>query len=35
MTYVMGNIPVGAYEAGRLANLGIGHGSIDSGGGYT
>ena len=31
----MGNVPVGAYEAGRLANLGIGHGSIDSGGGYT
>ena len=35
MTYVMGNVPVGAYEARRLANLGIGHGSIDSGGGYT
>lgn len=35
MTYVQGNIPVGAYEAGRLANLGIGHGAIDGGGGYT
>lgn len=35
MTYVMGNVPVGAYEAGRLANLGIGHAAIDGGGGYT
>lgn len=35
MTYVMGNVPVGDYEARRLANLGIGHGAIDGGGGYT
>jgi hypothetical protein len=35
MTYVMGGIPVGDYEAGRLANTGIGHWSIDGGGGYT
>jgi hypothetical protein len=35
MTYVTGNIPVGAYDPTRLANLGIGHGAIDGGGGYT
>ena len=35
MTYVTGDIPVGAYESARLANLGIGHGAIDGGGGYT
>ncbi len=35
MTYVTGDIPVGAYDPGRLANLGIGHGAIDAGGGYT
>ena len=35
MTYVMGDIPVGAYEPNRLANLGIGHGAIDGGVGYT
>ncbi|CAH2408088.1 SphA family protein [Mesorhizobium ventifaucium] len=35
MTYVTGDIPVGAYKAERLANLGIGHGAIDVGGGYT
>jgi hypothetical protein len=35
MTYVTGDIPVGAYESTRLANLGIGHGAIDGGGGYT
>lgn len=35
MTYVTGNIPVGAYNADRLANLGLGHGAIDAGGGYT
>jgi hypothetical protein len=35
MTYLMGDIPVGAYSADRLANLGIGHGAIDWGGGYT
>jgi hypothetical protein len=26
---------VGAYEPDRLSNLGIGHGAIDAGGGYT
>jgi hypothetical protein len=35
MTYITGNIPVGAYDPTRLANLGIGHGAIDGGGGYT
>ena len=35
MTYVMGDIPVGAYDPSRLANLGIGHAAIDSGVGYT
>jgi hypothetical protein len=35
MTYVTGDIPVGAYDSHRLANLGIGHGAIDAGGGYT
>jgi hypothetical protein len=35
MTYVTGDIPVGAYDSSRLANLGIGHAAIDGGGGYT
>jgi hypothetical protein len=35
MSYATGDIPVGAYDSNRLANLGIGHGAIDSGGGYT
>jgi hypothetical protein len=35
MTYLTGNIPVGAYNSQRLANIGIGHGAIDAGGGYT
>jgi hypothetical protein len=35
MTYVTGNIPVGAYDSRRLANLEIGHGAVDAGGGYT
>ena len=35
MTYITGDIPVGAYDSMRLANLGIGHGAIDVGGGYT
>jgi len=34
-TYVTGDIPVGAYDSTRLANIGIGHGAIDGGGGYT
>jgi hypothetical protein len=35
MTYITGDIPVGAYDPTRLANLGIGHGAVDVGGGYT
>ncbi|MCK1288630.1 transporter [Bradyrhizobium sp. 44] len=35
MTYLTGDIPVGAYSSTRLANLGIGHAAIDAGGGYT
>jgi len=35
MTYLTGDIPVGAYSPTRLANLGIGHAAIDGGGGYT
>jgi hypothetical protein len=35
MTYVTGDIPVGAYDPNRLSNIGIGHGAIDGGGGYT
>ncbi len=35
MTYVTGDIPVGVYDASSLANIGIGHGAIDAGGGYT
>jgi len=35
MTYLTGDIPVGAYSPTRLANLGTGHGAIDGGGGYT
>ena len=35
MTYLTGDIPVGAYDSARLANLGLGHGAIDAGGGYT
>lgn len=35
MVYATGDIPVGAYNPGRLANLGIGHGAIDGGAGYT
>jgi hypothetical protein len=32
-TYVSGDIPVGDYDPMRLANIGIGHGAIDAGGG--
>jgi hypothetical protein len=35
MTYITGDIPAGAYESNRLSNLGIGHGAIDAGAGYT
>lgn len=35
MVYTMGNLPVGAYDPNRLVNLGLGHASLDAGGGYT
>ena len=35
MAYAMAGVPVGAYDAARLANLGINHWSLDAGGGYT
>jgi hypothetical protein len=35
IAYTMFNVPVGAYELGRLANLSINHESVDAGGGYT
>ncbi|MDM0117181.1 transporter [Variovorax sp. J22R133] len=35
MAYTMAGVPVGAYQAGRLANLGTNHWSLDAGGGYT
>ena len=35
MTYVTGDIPVGEYDPKQLSNIGIGHGAIDGGLGYT
>jgi hypothetical protein len=35
MAYMTGDIPVGTYSSSNLANVGIGHGPIDAGGGYT
>jgi len=35
MAYITGDVPVGDYSASSLANIGIGHGAIDAGGGYT
>jgi hypothetical protein len=35
MTYITGDIPVGKYDSQDLANLGIGHGALDGGVGYT
>ena len=35
MTYVTGDIPVGAYDPSRLSNIGIGHWVVDGGLGYT
>jgi hypothetical protein len=35
MTYVTGNLTVGAYDQNRLINLGIGHNAIDAGAGYS
>jgi hypothetical protein len=35
MTYITGDVPVGAYDSARLSNVGIGHGALDAGAGYT
>jgi hypothetical protein len=35
MLYGAGDIPVGDYNSANLANIGIGHGAADGGGGYT
>jgi hypothetical protein len=35
LAYAMGGVPVGAYEVGRLANIGLNHWSLDAGAGYT
>jgi len=35
MTYATGNIPLGIYNRTRLSNIGIGHGALDGGAGYT
>ena len=35
MVYLTGDIPVGLYNSSNLANIGIGHGAIDGGVGYT
>jgi len=35
MLYLTGDIPVGRYSSNNLANIGIGHGALDGGVGYT
>ena len=35
MTYITGDVPVGDYSSSSLSNIGIGHGAVDAGGGYT
>src|SRR5262245_66284551 len=35
MTYMLGDVAVGAYDSTRLSNIVIGHGAIDAGAGYT
>jgi hypothetical protein len=35
MAYLTGDIPVGRYSSTNLANIGIGHGALDGGLGYT
>jgi hypothetical protein len=35
MVYLTGDIPVGTYSSSNLANIGLGHGAIDGGIGYT
>jgi hypothetical protein len=32
MTYITGDLPVGAYSSSSLSNIGTGHGAIDAGG---
>jgi hypothetical protein len=35
MVYLLGDIPIGDYDTDRLANVGLGHGAVDGGFGYT
>src|SRR5262249_14601743 len=35
MVYITGDVPVGVYSSTSLANIGIGHGAIDVGAGYS
>jgi hypothetical protein len=35
MVYLTGDVPVGLYSSSNLANMGLGHGAIDGGVGYT
>jgi hypothetical protein len=35
MVYATGDVPVGTYSATSLSSLGIGHGAVDGGAGYT
>jgi hypothetical protein len=35
MAYLTGDIPVGKYSSSNLANIGLGHGALDGGVGYT
>jgi len=35
MVYLTGDVPVGTYDSTNLANVGIGHGAVDGGVGYT
>ncbi|MET0527994.1 MAG: transporter [Microvirga sp.] len=35
MTYATGDVPIGRYDPDRLANMGLGHGAVDGGAGYT
>ncbi|HEX4388295.1 MAG TPA: transporter [Steroidobacteraceae bacterium] len=35
MAYLLGNVPTGAYEVDRLANIGLHHWAIDGGYGYS
>jgi hypothetical protein len=35
MAYITGDIPVGLYHSSNLANIGLGHGAVDGGVGYT